>query len=69
MSNFQDPPPPAHLRAKFFHTLDLGRPISNEPLPSPNDNQLVKRKHDPRMTTICYQQSQSQKEDFLSIMC
>ena len=24
---------------------------------SPNDNQSIKRKHDPRMTIICYQQS------------
>ena len=51
-----DPLPPVHLRPKFFHPLDLGRPITNE-TPSPNYNQLVKRKYDPRMTIICYQQS------------
>ena len=50
------PPPPVHLRPKLFHPLDLGRPISNE-TPLPNDNQSVKRKHNPRMTIISYQQS------------
>ena len=30
---------------------------TNSPLPSLNDNQSIKRKHDPRMTIICYQQS------------
>ena len=34
--------------------LDLGGSISNEPL-IPNDNQSIKRKHNPRMTIICYQ--------------
>ena len=29
------PPPLVHLRPKFFHPLDLGRPISNEPPPHP----------------------------------
>ena len=47
------------LRPIFIHPLDLGRPIPNEPpLPlslSSNDNQSVKRKHNPRMTMICYQ--------------
>ena len=43
-----------HLRPKFFQLLDLGRPISNKP-PSSNDNQSSKRKHNPRMTIICYQ--------------
>ena len=38
--------PIVHLRPKFFHHLDLGRPISNEP-PSPNDNQSIKRKRNP----------------------
>ena len=33
---FSRPPPPVHLRQKFFHSLDLGRPISNE-TSSPND--------------------------------
>ena len=51
-------PPTAlvQLRPKFFHPLDLGRLISNEtPPPFPNDNQSIKRKHNPRMTIICYQ--------------
>ena len=57
---FSRPPTPhVHLRPKFFHILELGRPISNEPPslcpPSPNDNQSVKRKHNPRMTVISYQ--------------
>ena len=30
--NFQDPPPPVHLRPKFFYPLDLGRPVLNEPI-------------------------------------
>ena len=52
--HFSRPPTPlVHQRPKFFHPLDLGRPISTEPL-SPNDNQSIKRKHNPRMTIICY---------------
>ena len=49
------------LRPIFIHPLDLGRPIPNEPpLPlslslSSNDNKSIKRKHNPRMTMICYQ--------------
>ena len=39
--------PLVHLRPKFFHPLDVGRPISNEPHPppppSPNDNQSIKK--------------------------
>ena len=46
--------PLVHLRPKFFNSLDLEPPISNEP-PSPNDNQSFKRKHNPRMTIVCYQ--------------
>ena len=49
------PTPLIQLRSKFFHLLVLGRPISNEPLPSPNYNQSAKRKHNPRMTTACFQ--------------
>ena len=54
---FAGPPTPLiHLRPKFFHPLDLGRPILKDPPPlSPNGNQSVKRKHNPRMTIICYQ--------------
>ena len=51
LSNFQDPPPPVNLSPKFFHLLDFGLPISNEPS-SPNDNQSLKRKHDRRMTML-----------------
>ena len=47
--------PLVHLRPKFFHLLDHEHPISNEPPPSPNDNQSTKRKRNPRMTIICYQ--------------
>ena len=39
-------PPLVHLHPKFFHPLYLERP---------NDNQLIKRKHNPSMTIICYQ--------------
>ena len=46
--------PPVHLHPKFFHPLDVGRPISNDS-PSPNDNQSIERKHNPSMTIICYQ--------------
>ena len=36
MTNFEDPPPPDHLRPKFFHPLDLGRPIfKRTPTPAP----------------------------------
>ena len=34
LSNFQDPPPsPVHLRPKWLHPLELGRPILDESLP------------------------------------
>ena len=53
---FSRPPKPlVQLCPKFFHPLDFQRLISNEPLPSPNDKQSIKRKHNPRMTIICYQ--------------
>ena len=42
---FSRPPTPlVHLRPKFFHPVDLGRPISNEPSPplSQNDNHQLK---------------------------
>ena len=32
---FSRPPTLVHLHSKFFHSLDLGRPISNEPPPTP----------------------------------
>ena len=46
--------PPVHLYPKFSHPLDVGRPISNDS-PSPNVNQSTERKHNPRMTIICFQ--------------
>ena len=46
------PNPHVHQRPKFFHPLDLGRPISNEPPSSSNDNQSIKRKHNPKMTIM-----------------
>ena len=52
LSKFQDPLTPVHLRPKFFHPLDPGRPILNESSSSSNDNQSIKRKRDPRM--ICH---------------
>ena len=55
---FKTSHPLVHLRPKFLHPFDLGRPISNEtsiPPLSPNYSQSIKRKHDPRMTVICYQ--------------
>ena len=43
--------PLAHLGPIFFHHLDLRRPISNKPpSSSPNDNQSIKRKPNPRIT-------------------
>ena len=49
---FSGPPTPlVHLSPTFFHPLNLGPPISNEP-PSPNDNQSTKRKHNPKMNII-----------------
>ena len=47
MIQFSRPPIPlVQQRSKFFDSLELWRPISNEP-PSPNDNQSIKRKHNP----------------------
>ena len=51
---FKTTHPLVHLRPKLFHPLFLGRPISNK-TPFPNDKQSTKRKHNPRMTIICYQ--------------
>ena len=63
---FSRPPTPVHLRPKFIHPLDLGRPISNKP-PTLNDKQSVKRKHDPKMTSIRYQQSSSSFKDGFTV--
>ena len=48
------PTPLVHLRPTFFHPLDLGRPISNNPTPhlSPNDNQTMKIKSNARMANF-----------------
>ena len=44
---FPRPPTPlVRLYPKFFHPLDLGRPVSNE-LPTPNDNQSINGKYNP----------------------
>ena len=51
---FKTPNPLIYLSPKIFQPLDLGRPISNE-VPSPNGNQSIQIKHNPRMTLICYQ--------------
>ena len=51
---FKTPHALVDLPPKSFHPFDLGRPISNDPT-SPNNNQSVKRKHNPRMAIICYQ--------------
>ena len=47
-------PPPCPSTSKILPPPGLGRPISNKPLP-PNDNQSIKRKHNPMMTIIFYQ--------------
>ena len=48
--------PLVQLCPTFFHPLDLGRPISNDPpsppLASPNDNQSIKRRYNSRTTII-----------------
>ena len=63
------PNPPCPSTSKLLHLVDLGRPFPNEILLPPsythththththssNDNQLLKRKHNPRMTIMCYQ--------------
>ena len=53
------------VRPKFFDPLNLGRSISNELPPSPNDNQSIKRKHNPRITIICYQVLPSFRSAFI----
>ena len=63
MKIFKTPSPLVHLRPKFLHPLDLGRPISNKP-PSLNDSQSFKRKHNPRITIVCYQVLPSDRLSF-----
>ena len=52
---FSGSPTPLSNYVQNSSSLDLGRPISNEARPSPNDNQSTNRKHNPRMPIICYQ--------------
>ena len=63
---FSNPPTPCPSTSEILPPLDLGRSNSNEP-PSPNDNQSVKRKPDPRMTIICYQQSSLSLKDGFTV--
>ena len=58
LSIFQDPPPPLSSyvqNSSTSLTMDIRFQTNPLPLPSPNDNQSIKRKHNPRMTIICYQ--------------
>ena len=50
---FKTPHPLVQLRLNFLHPLDLGCPISNESS-TPNDNQSIKIKHNPRMNITYY---------------
>ena len=59
-SNFQDPHPPCPsmsiiLRPPWPWTSNFKRTLSRPHPSSPNDNQSIKRKHNPRMNIICYQ--------------
>ena len=70
LSNFQDPPPPLsiYLQNSFTPlTLDVHFQTQPPPPPSSNDNQSVKRKHNPRMTIICYQVLLSGRLSFFSL--
>ena len=51
----RSPTPYVQLRPKFFHPLNLDVQFQTNPPPSPNDNQSVERKHNSRMTIICYE--------------
>ena len=56
---YSKPQPPCSCTSKFHPppcpwTSNFKR-ILPPPLPSPSDKQSVKRKHNPRMTFICYQ--------------
>ena len=48
------PNPLVNLSPKFFRPFDPGGSITPPP-PSPNDKQPIKRKHNPKVTFICYQ--------------
>ena len=56
MSNFQDPPPLLSIYVQNSSTpLTLDVQFQTKWVrPSPNDNQSIKRKHNPRLTIICY---------------
>ena len=56
LSNFQDPPPPFPSTWKILPfpwpwTSNFKRNLP----PFPNDNQSIKKKHNPRKTILCYQ--------------
>ena len=62
-----------HLRPKFstplildvqFQTNFLPPPPPHLPHPSPNDNQSIKRKHNPKRTIRCYQVLRSGRLSF-----
>ena len=64
------PPPPLsiYLQNSFPPlTLDVHFQTQPPPPPSSNDNQSVKRKHNPRMTIICYQVLLSGRLSFFSL--
>ena len=47
---FSRPPTPlVYLRPIILNPLEIGRQISNNPFLSRNDNQSIKRKHNPRL--------------------
>ena len=53
--NFQDPPTPLSIYIQtFFILLTLDVQFQTNPS-SPNENQSIKRKHNPRINIICYQ--------------
>ena len=73
LSNFQDPSPSLSSYVQYS-SIPLTLAVqfeTNTPLPplslSPNDNQSIKRKHNPRMTMICYQVFPSGRLFFFSI--
>ena len=53
--NFQDAPTPSSIYVQtLFTLLTLDVQFQTNPS-SPNDNQSIKRKHNPRINIICYQ--------------
>ena len=47
--------PLVYLCQKIFHSLDLGRLISDEPPSLQMITNQLKKKHKPRKTIICYE--------------